>query len=296
MSKRTRDNLVAYSFIAPNFLGFFIITLIPMVVSFVLSLFEWNGATDMKWVGLDNFSSLFAKHSKFPIALGNTLLYVLGTVPLTMICALALAMLLNKKLRGRNFFRTVAFFPYVASLVAVSVVWRNIFNPNYGPLNNTIASLLGVELSALPQWGLGAWALPSVILFTVWKNMGYYMVIFLAALQGTNPELYEAADIDGAGAWRKFRSITLPQIAPATFFVTMMLIINSFKVYDIFINIFAGPDNTLTDASRVLVYEIYNSAFKSLNYGFASAQAIILFVLVLGITLVQFSVEKRVTE
>ena len=135
----------------------------------------------------------------------------------------------------------------------------------------------------------------TVILFSVWKNMGYYMVIYLAGLQGINPELYEAAELDGANKWNKFRNVTIPQLAPTTFFVTMILIINSFKVYDIFINLFAGGDNQLSDATRVLVYQIYNTAFRSLNFGYASAQAIVLFVLVLVVTLIQFRGEKKYT-
>jgi multiple sugar transport system permease protein len=125
--------------------------------------------------------------------------------------------------------------------------------------------------------------------------MGYYMVIYLAGLQGVNNELYEAAGLDGASSWQKFIHVTVPQLAPTTFFIMMMLIITSFKVYDIFINIFAGGDNQLTDTTRVLVYQIYNTAFRSLEFGYASAIAMVLFVLVVGITLLQFRFEKKLS-
>jgi multiple sugar transport system permease protein len=211
-----------------------------------------------------------------------------------MAAALFLAVLLNQKLKGRNFFRTVAFFPYVASLVAVAVVWNFIFSPTRGPVNNLLSFLTKLPVEKLPQWAADKnWAIPTVIFFSVWKNMGYYMVIYLAGLQGVNAELYEAASIDGANSRQKFFNVTLPQLAPTTFFIMMMLIISSFKVYDIFLNIFAGGDNQLTDATRVLVYQIYNTAFRFLQFGYASAIAMVLFVIVVGITLVQFRFEKR---
>jgi len=188
----------------------------------------------------------------------------------------------------------VAFFPYVASLVAVAVVWNFIFSPVRGPVNNLLSYITNLPVERLPQWAADRhWALPTVIFFSVWKNMGYYMVIYLAGLQGINAELYEAADIDGASKWQRFLNVTFPQLMPTTFFIMMMLIITSFKVYDIFINIFAGGDGALSDTTRVLVYQIYNTAFRTLQFGYASAIAMVLLVLVVGITLFQFRLEKR---
>ncbi len=293
LSKGLRDNLVAYSFIAPNFIGFALFTLVPMFFAFILAFVKWDGANPMKFSGLDNFTRLI-KDTTFHKALWNTIVYTIGVVPFTMIVALALAILLNQKIIGRNFMRTVFFFPYVASLVAVAAVWNFIFSPTMGPVNNILHTLTGIPLEDLPRWAADKqWAMFTVILFTVWKNMGYYMVIYLAGLQGINPELYEAAELDGAGAWSRFRNVTVPQLAPTSFFVLMILVINSFKVYDIFINLFAGADNQLNDATRVMVYQIYNTAFRSLDYGYASAMAIVLFLLVLGITIVQFRGEKK---
>lgn len=243
LSRGLRDNLVAYSFIAPNFIGFALFTLVPMIFAFILAFVKWDGANPMKFIGLDNFSRLISD-TTFHKALWNTIVYTVGVVPLTMIVALALAILLNQKIMGRNFMRTVFFFPYVASLVAVAAVWNFIFSPTMGPVNNILHLITGIPLEDLPRWAADKqWAMFTVVLFTVWKNMGYYMVIYLAGLQGINPELYEAAELDGAGPWRRFRNVTVPQLAPTTFFVLMILVINSFKVYDIFINLFAGADN-----------------------------------------------------
>lgn len=293
MKKKVKDHLVAYSFIAPNFIGFAVFTLVPMVFAFILAFVKWDGANPMEFVGMNNFIRLW-KDPTFHKALWNTIIYTVGVVPLTMICALGLAILLNQKLFARNFMRTVFFFPYVASLVAVAAVWNFIFSPTMGPVNNVLHWLTGIPIEELPRWAADKdWAMFTVVLFTVWKNMGYYMVIYLAGLQGVNPELYEAAELDGANAWQRFRNVTIPQLAPTTFFVLMILIINSFKVYDIFINLFAGADNQLNDSTRVLVYQIYNTAFRSLDYGYASAMAIVLFLIVLGITLLQFQGEKK---
>mgnify|MGYP002451302317 len=193
-------------------------------------------------------------------------------------------MLLNQKVKFRNFFRTVSFFPYVASLVAVAAVWNMIFSPSMGPVNQILATL-GVE--NLPKWAAGKdTAMLTVILFSVWKNMGYYMVIYLAGLQGTNPELEEAAELDGASKWQIFWNVTLPQLKPTTFFVIIMLTIASFKVYDqMYMITQGGPGN----ATMTLVYYIYNVAFVNTpKYGYASAVSMVLFVLVLFVTIIQF--------
>lgn len=288
---RLRKNLVAYSFIAPNFVGFAVFTLVPMIMAIVLAFLKWDGSwkNPIEFVGLQNFIDLFGD-VKFRQALVNTIAYAVITVPLTMAASLGLAILLNQKIRARNFFRTMMFFPYVASMVAVTAVWNMLFNPSMGPVN-MILSGLGVEnlprWSADPNWFI---CMGTVILFSVWKFMGYYMIIYLAGLQGVNPDLYEAASLDGANAWQRFWYVTLPQLRPTTFFVTVMLTIQCFKVYDIFLMITNfGPGGK----TRVLVGNIYEAAFTSRNFGYASAIAMVLFVLVLIVTLVQFRGEKN---
>lgn len=278
-----RNNLTAYSFIAPNFIGFCVFTLVPMVFAIALSFCSWDGQHAIQFVGLQNFADLLGDHG-FKNAFVNTIVYCVGTVPLTLVCSLGLAMLLNQNVKFRNFFRTVSFFPYVASLVAVAAVWNMIFSPSMG-LVNMVLSSLGVE--NLPRWAAGKeTAMITVILFSVWKNMGYYMVIYLAGLQGTNPSLEEAASLDGANRWHIFWHITLPQLRPTTFFVTITLTIASFKVYDQMYMITQGGPG---DATMTLVYDIYNTAFVNTpKYGYASAEAMVLFAMVLIITLIQF--------
>lgn len=283
LSKELRKNLVAYSFIAPNFIGFCVLTLVPVVMSFALSFMQWDGIHSPQFIGFDNFIRM-AFDSRVWAAFWQTLIYVVFTVPFTMIMALLLALLLNQKIFARSFFRTVTFFPYVASIVAVAAVWNMLFNPGMGPINQILMAL-GVENP--PKWASGSdTAMLTVVLFSIWKNMGYYMIIFLAGLQNMNPELYEAASLDGAGKWKQFWKVTLPQLAPTTFFVSIMLMISSFKVYNEVYMITGGGPGTST---LTLVLQIYNEAFiGSPEYGYSSAISMVLFLLVLMVTVVQF--------
>ena len=282
--RRAQKMLIAYSFIAPNFLGFAVFTLGPILFAFVLAFMHWDGSNPLTFAGLDNFWRLFSDKA-FIAAFWNTIVYTIFSVPFTLACALALAALLNRKIYARNFFRTVAFFPYVASLVAIAVVWNMLFNPEMGPVNMALYTL-GVDPANLPGWAADRhWAMVTVILFGIWKSMGYYMVIYLAGLQGINADLYEAASLDGANAWQQFWFVTVPQLAPTTFFVTIMLTIQSFKVFDQIYMITQGGPGT---ATLVLVYHIYNEAFISWDLGYSSMVALVLFVLVLMVTVIQF--------
>ncbi|MDT4761689.1 sugar ABC transporter permease [Sphaerochaeta sp. PS] len=282
-----QKQLVAYSFIAPNFLGFAIFTLVPILFAFALAFLNWDGSNPITWAGLSNFKDLL-DDDQFKAALRNTIVYAAGTVPLTLVCSLFLAVILNQGVRGKGFFRTVSFFPYIASLVAVAAVWNMIFNPEKGPVN---MGLFKLGFEKVPGWAADKnWAMVTIILFSVWKYMGYYMIIYLAGLQGINAELYEAANLDGTNAWQRFRYVTVPQLRPTTFFVLVMLTIQCFKVYDIvYMLTQAGPGT----ATLVLVYDIYNKAFISWNLGSASAVAMVLFILVLAVTLLQFQGEKK---
>lgn len=292
ISREAKRDLIAYSFIAPNFIGFAVFTLIPMIFAFILAFMKWDGNNEAVFVGLDNFKRLPAD-TFFVAALKNTIIYVLGTVPLTMIAALALAIVLNQKIKARGLFRTVAFFPYVASLVAVAAVWSMIFHPSKGPVNYILLKVFGVAQENLPQWFSGKLVLVTLILFSVWRYMGYYMVIYLAGLQGISAELYEAGSLDGANVWHKFRYITWPQLRSTTFFVIVMLTINCFKVYDIVVMLAGGGDGKLSTSATVLVYYIYQNAFNYWDLGYSSAIAMVLFVMVLAITLIQFRYEKK---
>lgn len=295
VSRSTKRDLVAYSFIAPNFIGFAVFTLIPIVFAFLLAFMNWDGSNAIEWAGLSNFKQL-ASDTYFLAALKNTIIYCLGTVPLTMVMSLALAIILNQKVIGRGIFRTLSFFPYVASLVAITSVWKMLFHPSKGPINNILLNVFGVAPENLPQWFSGGLVLFSMILFSVWKYMGYYMVIYLAGLQGISGELYEAASLDGANTWQKFLYVTWPQLSSTTFFVVVMLTINCFKVYDVAIMLAGGGNNTLTLNSTVLVYYIYEKAFVEWKLGYSSAIAMVLFVLVLIVTLIQFRGQKKYAE
>ena len=307
MSRLERKNtLIAYSFLAPNFLGFAIFTLVPVVCSVLLSFVEWNGGaiSNMKWVGLQNYASIFKvdkvaeklmqgdffyffERVDLGIALKNTIFYTVVTVPLTLICAVALAIALNKAVKGAVGFRAVFFFPYVASMVAICVCW-NFMIMKDGPVNQLIQAFgIPFNKSWTADSTMAIWA---IILVSVWRNMGYYMVIYLAALQGVPRELYEAATVDGANKWQQFANITIPQLRPTTFFASIMMIISCFKIFDVVaIMTEGGPGR----ATKMLVYYIYDVAFMQNKYGLASAISMVLLTIVLIITVIQFRSEKK---
>ncbi|MCI1956075.1 MAG: sugar ABC transporter permease [Oscillospiraceae bacterium] len=290
--RKILDNLTAYSFIAPNFIGFAVFTLVPIVMAVGLSFMEWNGSgvQSPKYIGLGNYAHLF-RDGQFIEAFFNTIIYTAATVPFTMFLALLLAIVLNQKIFARSFFRTVSFFPYVASLVAVAAVWNALFSPTAGPVNQILMSL-GVKNP--PGWAADVhWAMVTLILFSIWKNVGYYMVMYLAGLQSINPELYEAASLDGANTVQKFFQITIPQLGHTTFLVMIMVTIQCFKVYDIVLMITNGGPGTKT---QVLVFYIYNVAFNNWDLGYASAISMVLFVLVLVVTLVMFRRERTMSN
>ena len=302
MGKLERKNtLVAYSFLAPNFIGFAVFTLVPVICAILLSLFEWNGGdiSKLKFVGLDNYATIFAtkkvaekgidyffNRADLGITLKNTVYYTVVTVPLTIVCALALALLLNK-IRGAVFFRTVFFFPYVSSMVAICVCWSFMLMKD-GPVNQIIMAL-GINFNK--GWTADStMAIWSIILVSVWRNMGYYMVLYLAALQGIPRELTEAATVDGANKWQQFLHVTLPQLKPTTFFVSVMMVISCFKIYDVVaIMTDGGPGR----ATKMLVTYIYDEAFIKVRYGQASAISMVLLVIVLLVTIIQFGSEKK---
>ncbi|MFQ9509955.1 MAG: carbohydrate ABC transporter permease [Lachnospiraceae bacterium] len=286
--KILKQNAIGYSFILPNLIGYGIFVFLPVCFSLVLSLMEWDGSKNpMKFVGLQNFVQIFGDEV-FRQSFAHTLTYAIMTVPITLVLSLLLAVLLNSKLKGIAVFRTAYFFPYVASLVAVGAVWNLLFQPDFGPINEFLKF---IGMSNPPRWIASTkWAMVSVVIVSIWKYMGYYMIVYLAALQGINSSLYEAASIDGANAREKLRYITIPMLTPTTFFVLIMLTIQCFKVFDlIYVMTGGGPGNS----TKVLVNYIYEKAFVSWQFGTASAAAMVLFAVVLVITLIQFRGEKK---
>lgn len=288
-----RNTLIAYSFLAPNFLGFLIFTLVPVLFSISLSFLNWNGgAIDrISWAGLDNFKLIFKDFSftktDLGITLRNTVVYTLFTVPITIAFSLGLALALNGAVKGAKALRIVFFFPYVASVVAVCVCW-NFLLMKFGPVNSFL-NMLGFNMTK--SWtqsrDLAMW---SLIIVGVWRSAGYYMVMYLAGLQAVPRELYEAATVDGANRFQQFRKITLPMLTPTTFFVSIMMTISCFKIYDtVALMTEGGPGR----ATKMLVTYIYDLSFSQIKYGVASAVSMVLFIIVLAITIVQFRAEKK---
>jgi ABC-type sugar transport system permease subunit len=290
-SLTVRNTLVGLSFVLPNFTGFLVFVLLPVVFSLVLSFMNWDGFNPMRFIGLNNFKAIF-RDSVFHTSLQRTFLYTLACVVFTMFASLGLAVLLNKKIKAKSFFRSAIFFPYVASIVSIAVVWQFLFMKNpMGPVN---VFLRFVGISDPPGWfGTTKWALPGVIIVAVWRYMGYYMIVYLAALQDIPRELKEASSIDGATGFQYFWRIALPAIMPATFFVVLMLTINSFKSFDIIFALTEGGPGT---ATTLVSNYIYNNAFIYFYYGRTSAAAMILFLIVGIITLFQFRMEKRLSK
>jgi multiple sugar transport system permease protein/alpha-1,4-digalacturonate transport system permease protein len=282
-----RTTLIGWSFILPNFLGFLAFTLIPVIAAFALAFMEWNSFSTPEWVGLRNFEEMFSS-ATFWIALTNTVGYTLGHVPLTLGVALMLALLLNRKLKGIGFFRVAIFFPYITSLVAVAVVWNMLFNPTTGPINQLLE---GIGIANPPGWTSSSdWAMPAVIITSVWRDMGYYMILYLAGLQAIPSELYEAAEVDGANAWQRFWNVTVPGLRPTTFFVLVMLTVSSFKVFDlIMVMTDGGPGRSTTVLSQL----IYQEGISQGNFGYSSAISLVLFLIVLTVTVTQFKLQQR---
>ena len=292
-----RNTLIAYSFLAPNFIGFVVFTLVPVIFSFALAFMDWGGGASITFVGLDNFRYIFKDFSftksNLGIALKNTVFYTAMTVPLTLLCSLGLALILNKAVKGAKFFRAVFFFPYVASLVAICVCWNFLLMKN-GPVNQILNAIgFSMKKSWTSSRDLAIWA---IIIVSVWRNAGYYMVMYLAGLQGVPGELYEAATIDGANAWQRFTNVTMPMLTPTTFFNSIMMVISCFKIYDVVAIMTQGGPGRST---KMLVTYIFELSFggegiaTSAQYGIASAVSMVLLAIVLIVTFVQFRGEKK---
>ncbi|BDZ40431.1 carbohydrate ABC transporter permease [Microbacterium suwonense] len=282
-----RSTLIGWTFILPNFAGFAAFTLVPVVILFYMAFTNWNVFGKADWIGLANFQRLLGDNS-FRNAFWNTIYYSAMHIPLTIVVSLGLALLLNNKLRGVAFFRTAAFFPYITSIVAIAVVWNLLFSPDFGPIN---AVLRAIGIENPPGWLTSKdWALPAVVIVSTWRDMGYYMILFLAGLQTVPRELHEAARVDGANTWQRFVNVTLPCLRPTMFFVTVMLTINSLKIFDLILVMTEGGPG---QATMVLSQFIYRKGFEESQFGYASAAAVALFFLCIVVTIAQFLWNKR---
>lgn len=289
LSMGTREQIAGYLFVAPLMIGLVVLTLIPVVFSLLLSFTNWNfvaGFDAIKFAGFDNFVKLF-NDSAFVQSLKNNLIFIF-TVPVTMILALVFAILIDKYVYIKDTFKVIYFLPYISSIVAVAMVWQVLFHPSLGPVNQTLVAL-GVDNP--PKWLADIdFALPSLMMIQIWIMLGYNIIIYIAGLQSIPKDLYEAADIDGANVWVKFRNITVPCISPTTFFLLVTGIIGSFKIFDLIqVLTKGGPANSTT----VIVYELYDTAFVELKTGYASSMALILFLICLIITAAQWIAQKK---
>lgn len=284
--RRIRYALVVLAFLLPSALPLAAFTLGPMIAAAWVSLTEWNLIRPPVFVGLDNYASLLTDPKTADVFL-HTLFYIAGYLPLVYVGGLALALALNSRLKGRAFWRGVYFLPVVTSWIAVALIWRWLLNPSTGVVN-TVLAWVGVDG---PGWWTDPfWAMPSIILASAWKDLGFVMVILLAGLQAINPDLLDAARVDGAGWWRRLWNVVLPLLSPSTFFVLVISLINGFQVFDqVYVMTGGGP----AGSSQVVVQQIYDLTFRYGAAGEASALSWILFVVILGVTVVQIVGQRR---
>jgi multiple sugar transport system permease protein len=280
----------AWLFLAPGLLVITVFFFLPVAAALLLSLTDYDlyaiaEPANARFVGLRNYAALVSS-PLFRTALANTFYFVLVGGPLSVATSLAAALLVNHRLaRFKGLFRTIYFAPVVTTLVAVAVVWRYLYHPRFGLLNAAlgVAGIGPIDWLSDPRW-----AMPAIILLAVWKNFGYNMIIFIAGLQAIPRELYEAADLDGAGAWHRFRYITLPMLAPTFLFVGVITMIGYFQLFaEPYVMTSGGPVNATTS----VVLLMYEQGFRWWNLGYAAAMAFVLFLVILAATLIQFRLQ-----
>jgi multiple sugar transport system permease protein len=289
IAKEKSENLTGVLFVSPMLIGVSVLVLLPIFATFALSFADWSFITplsQLKWVGFDNFTRLF-EDTVFLKSLRNNAIFVL-TVPICMAISLLIAVAIDRNVYLKGFFKVAFFMPYISSVVAIAVVWQVLFHPSQGPINQVLMSL-GIENP--PLWIADPnFALISIMIIQIWISIGFNMIIYLAGLQSIPRDLYEAADIDGANAWVKFKHITLPMISPTSFFLFITGIISTFKVFDLIAVLTkGGPMNS----TSMIVWNLYDTAFVNLKIGYASAMAVVLFIVVFGITVFQWIGQKK---
>jgi len=281
-----RRRAVIVLFVAPSLVPLLLFTIGPMVASVGLSLLRWNLLKPPQFIGLDNYATLVGDVD-FRDAVLHTIEYVVGYLPLVLVGGLVIALTLHQRLRGLALFRTVYFLPVVTSWVVVALMWRWLLDPNAGIINYALG-LVGIDG---PGWYTDpAWAMPSVIIASAWKDLGFVMVILLAGLQAIPEEYYEAASVDGAGRWARFRHITLPLLSPSVFFVVVISLINNLQVFDqVWVMTNGGP----AGATSVIVERIVRNAFSYGQMGYAAAMSWVFFAALLIVTVIQFRLQRR---
>jgi len=281
-----RDLRNGLLFTSPWLIGLLIFTIYPICASIYFSFTDYSVLKPPRWIGLDNYIELFTGDALFPRSLINTLYYAAFSLPLGLLGSVLLALLLNKKIAGMSIYRTIFYLPNIVPAVAMSVLWIWLFNPNYGLFNNILRSL---GLPGAPWLTSPDWSKPSLILMSLW-GIGGSMVIYLAGLQDIPQHLYEAADLDGANGWQKTINVTLPMLTPTIFFNLVMGLIGVFSYFtQAFIMTNGGP----LDSTLFYMLYLYRNAFMYFKMGYASAQAWVLFIIVVSLTLVVFKSSGR---
>lgn len=281
-----RQERAALLFVSPVILLFIFIRIMPAIVAFFLSFTDYTVLTPPKWAGLKNYIHLF-KDKLFLQSMWHTIIYTVGTVIPGIVFALGVALLLNQHVRGKTIFRIAFYTPVVASFVSVSMIWSYIYNPNFGILNYFLQSIGLPRMNWLEH---SSTALFSIIIVGIWKNIGYNAIIFLSGLQGISPNLMEAAKMDGLSTVKRFWYITLPMLKPTTVFVSLINVIYGLQVFDqIFVLTGGGP----ADSTTTVVFEIYRNAFLYSKMGYASAEALMLFVIIVIFVYLLLKVSKQ---
>lgn len=283
---RGRYALIVLAFLLPSAVPLALFTLLPMIAAAWVSMQDWNLIAPPTFVGLENYVSLLTDPTTGAVFL-HTITYIVGYLPIVYIGGLALALALNTALKGRAFLRGIYFLPVVTSWIVVALVWRWLLNPGNGIVNTVLAA---VGIQGPGWWTDPAWAMPSIVIASAWKDLGFVMVILLAGLQAISPDLYDAARMDGAGWWRRLWSITLPLLSPSTFFVVVISLINGFQVFD---QVYAMTGGGPNGATEVVVQRVYDLTFRYGAAGEASALSWILFIVILAVTLVQVRGQRR---
>ena len=291
---RERGGITALPFLLPAIAGFTVFYLAPMVISVFISMTDWNGLDRLlapgfmkeHFTGLANYTAILGSE-EFRKTLGNTLEYIALYIPLMLAVSLAAATLLSRQKKGVGVFRVLWYIPVLTSWVAASLIWKSILAPKYGAMNG-ILGFFGIEG---PGWLLDAkWAMPAIVLVSVWKDTGFFALILLSGIIGINRTYYEAAELDGANAWKRFSRITLPLLTPSIFYVLIVSLINSFQLFpQIMIMTDGGPNG----ATQVMVERIYKYGFRYFRMGYASAFSWILFVIIMICTAIQMKGQKR---
>ena len=287
MTKSRREFWAGMLFLAPNTIGFLVFTLIPVVAALVLSFYDWPMVGIPKFSGLNNFRRMFTMDVKFYKVLWNTFYYTLLYVPTVLAASLGLGILITRKIRGITTFRLMYYLPVLTSYVAAAMVFMWMFNYDFGFLNYALR-LFGVSGT---NWLTNqATVMPAITFVSVWKNVGRYMIIFMAGLQNIPQQLYEASRIDGAGKWQQFRYVTIPMLSPTTFFLLITSMIDSFKLFDI---VWCMTGGGPADATRTLVTYIYNVSFQNFRMGYGCALSWILFLIIFLFTAFQMKVQNK---